>query len=572
MATDRERPPALPVRPLRLPRVLAGALFLALGTVGTGAAGELAFREASSRWGLTFRHNAGISGQKYMVETMAGGVVLFDYDGDGDDDAFFVDGGVLPGYEGPAPRSRLLRNDATPEGPHFVDVTDASGIHLVQYGTGAVSGDIDNDGDLDLYVTAFGANELFLNQGDGSFKADGARRGVDDPHWSASAALGDVDLDGDLDLYVANYTDFSVTNHRFCDLESPAGQQPDRSGPARRGYCHPDSYNGVQDRLYRNDSDGFFLDATADSGLGGVAEAGLGVVIGDLDQDPWPDLYVANDKDPNLLFRNLGGGRFENDSLLSGTAYDRTGNAEAGMGVELADLDGDGRQDLVVTNFALETNAYYRNAGGGVFIDERFSSGLAQPSLIRLAFGVNAFDADLDGDLDLFVANGHIQPEAARFSETGAYEQPNQLFENLGGGRFRERVDVGLDLVRTSRGSAVADLDLDGDLDLVVVNSNQVSETWENRTTGTWLALALPAHPREGPGTIGTQAGLAAGEQTQFREVRAGSSYLSQSTLTLFFGLGNEDRVERLTVRLPRSDRPLELRNLPVNRRLLLRR
>ena len=544
---------------------LAAAGLSGMAALATSAAGgEVTFREVSVAWGLDFKHNAGVSGRMYMVETMAGGVVVFDYDGDGDDDVFFVDGGMLPGYEGPPPRSRLLRNDAGNDSPRFVDVTDGAGIAFGGYGFGGAAGDIDGDGDFDLYVTAFGSNELFLNLGDGSFRDAGTERGVDDPRWSASAAFGDIDLDGDLDLYVANYTDFSVTNHKVCGLGASNKSADGATGKPERGYCHPDMYNGVSDRLYLNEGNGYFIDGTAASGLDGVAEAGLGVVIGDLDGDRWPDLYVANDKDPNLLFRNLGGGRFEDESLLSGAAYDRSGNAEAGMGVELADLDGDGLQDLVVTNFALETNAFYRSAGGGVFLDQRFPSGLAQPSLQRLAFGVNALDADLDGDLDLFVANGHIQPEAARIGEVRAYEQPNQLFENLGAGRFRERRDVGLDTIRTSRGSAVADLDLDGDLDLVVVNSNQLSETYENRTSGRWLAF--------GHGAIGARVVLASDARAQVREVRAGSSYLSQSTLTVFFGLGEEERIERLTVRRPSAERALVLRDLPANRRIRLQR
>ncbi len=527
------------------------------------SSGEIAFREVAADWGLDFQHTAGFTGRHYMVETMGGGVVFFDYDGDGDEDAFFIDGGELPGYEGPAARSRLLRNEAGGDAPRFVDVTDAAGIDFGGYGIGGAAGDVDGDGDLDLYVTAFGSNELFLNLGDGSFRAAGAERGVADPRWSASAAFGDLDLDGDPDLYVTNYTDFSLSNHKPCGLSGRSEGEGGESSTGEAGYCHPDMYNGVQDRMYRNGGSGHFVDATAASGLDGPAEAGLGVVIGDLDGDRWPDIYVANDKDPNLLFRNLGGGRFEDESLLSGAAFDRSGAAEAGMGVELADLDGDGRQDLVVTNFALETNAFYRNAGGGVFLDRRFPAGLAQPSLQRLAFGVNAFDADLDGDLDLFVANGHIQPRAASISEVGAYEQPNQLFENLGDGRFRERRDVGLDSVRTSRGSAVADLDLDGDLDLVAVNSNQVAEAYENRASGAWFALALAP---------GTRVELTAGETTQVRETRAGSSYLSQSTLAACFGLAGEKSIDRVVVRPPSGERPLVLLDLPSGRRALVRR
>lgn len=538
-----------------------------LGLAANAGGGEIHFREVSSAWGLDFRHNAGISGRMYMVETMAGGVVLFDYDGDGDDDVLFIDGGVLPGYEGQPPRSRLFRNDAGGDTPRFVDVTDAAGLDFDGYGIGGAAGDVDGDGDLDLYVTAFGKNELLLNLGTGRFRAGGVERQVDDPRWSASAAFGDIDLDGDLDLYVVNYTDFSTTNHKFCGPAGSDGAKADTAGA--RGYCHPDMYNGVADRLYRNDGRGFFVDATVESGLGDAAEAGLGVVIGDLDGDAWPDLYVANDKDPNLLFRGVGDGRFEDESLLSGAAYDRNGIAEAGMGVELADLDGDGRQDLVVTNFALETNAFYTSAGSGVFLDRRYPSGLAQPSLQHLAFGVNALDADLDGDLDLFVANGHIQPNAAHIGEVGTYEQPNQLFENLGNGRFRVRQDVGLDIVRTSRGSAVADLNLDGDLDMVVVNSNQPSEVYENRTAGQWLAVGLSL---SGQSEVGARIELTAGDRVQVRETRAGSSYLSQSTLTAFFGLGAGEFVDRLVVRPPGPGRPLLLRDLPANRRLVLRR
>lgn len=555
--------------PRKLPAA-ALALVALLGLAETARGGDIRFQEVSAAWGLDFRHNAGFSGRMYMVETMAGGVVLFDYDGDGDDDAFFIDGGVLPGYEGPTPRSRLFRNDSSQGAIRFVDVTDATGIEFRAYGTGGTAGDIDGDGDPDLYVTAFGRNELFLNLGDGSFRAAGGERGVDEPSWSASAAFADIDLDGDLDLYVTNYTDFSLGNHKVCGVAGSRDRNQADGGA--HGYCHPDMYNGLPDRLFRNDGRGFFVDATAESGLAGAAEAGLGVVVGDLDGDRWPDIYVANDKDPNLLFRNQGSGVFDDESLLSGTAHDRNGNAEAGMGVDLADLDGDGRQDLFVTNFALETNAFYRAAGSGVFIDRRFPSGLAQPSLYRLAFGINALDADLDGDLDLFVANGHIQPEAARIGEVGAYEQPNQLFENLGGGRFRERLDAGLDAVRTSRGSAVSDLDLDGDLDIVVVNSNQPSEVYENRTSGNWLALEPSSRGRAGPESIGAKVVLVTGERRQLRETRAGSSYLSQSTLAAFFGLAGKERVDRVTVQQPASGRILVLSDLPANRRLLLRR
>ncbi len=468
---------------------------LLLGRIAAG--GEIRLREVADAWGLAFRHHHGGSGQRYMVETMVGGVVVFDYDTDGDSDAFFIDGGRLPGYQGEEPRSRLLRNDGTPAagaGPRFADVTARAGIVVPSYGCGGAAGDVDNDGDLDLLVTAFGPDVLFTNRGDGTFAP--SRAGVEDPRWNASAAFADADADGDLDLYVAAYVDFALDNHKFC------------GAPGERGYCHPDSYHGLVDRYYRNRGDGTFEDRTEAAGLGAAAEAGLGVVWSDLDDDGWPDLYVANDKDPNLLFRNRGDGTFEDVSLLSGAAYGLNGAAEAGMGVEAADLDGDLRTDLVVTNFALETNAYYWNAGNLVFIDRRFQSGLAEPSLRNLGFGVAAADLDHDRDLDLIVANGHILDNAAELSPVKEYAQRNQLMENLGAGRFRERTDAGLDVVRVSRGLATGDLDGDGDLDLVIVNSNQVAEVYENVGAGGdgWLLVDAVG---SGAGTVGGTGGSA---------------------------------------------------------------
>ncbi|HUP42511.1 MAG TPA: VCBS repeat-containing protein, partial [Thermoanaerobaculia bacterium] len=441
--------------------LLLAAAPLAPGRASAEALSALRFRDAAERWGLVFRHHHGGSGERYMVETMVGGVVIFDYDGDGDPDVFFVDGGPLPGYEGEEPRSRLFRNDSG----RFVDVTDDSGIEVAAYGSGAVAGDADGDGDLDLYVTAFGPDQLFRNQGDGTFTDATAEAGLGDGAWSVGATFFDPDRDGDLDLYVVRYVDFTLAGHKFCG-DAARGLQ---------GYCHPEAYPGLPDRFYRNRGRSserpWFEDATEAAGLAGPRYAGLGVVAGDLDGDAWPDLYVANDKHPNLLFRNRGDGTFEDHSLLSGTSHGERGEAEAGMGVDLGDVDGDGRLDLVVTNFEVETNALYRNLGGGLFTDARFPSGVAAGSLTMLAFGVALVDFDHDGDLDLVVANGHILDNAPAFSPRSRYAQPNQLYENLGG-RFREVAGAGLDAVRVSRGLATGDFDGDGDRDLVIVASN----------------------------------------------------------------------------------------------------
>ncbi len=504
------------------------ALALAAGGVagGQATASTLRFADVAAEWGIDFRHRHGGSGERYMVETVVGGVVLFDYDLDGDVDVLFVDGGALPGYRGPEPRSRLYRNDGR---GRFADVTAAAGLVSPEYGAGGTAGDVDGDGDLDLYLTAFGANRLLRSEGDGTFTDVTGSAGVGDPLWGAGAAFSDVDRDGDLDLYVANYVDFALDNHRFCGNEETG----------LRGYCAPRMYNGEPDHFYRNRGDGTFDDDTLRAGFGGAVEAGLGVAFGDLDDDGWPDLYVANDADPNFFFHNRGDGTFEDQSLVSGTALSDQGEAEGGMGVDLGDVDGDGRLDIFVTNFEFESNALYRNLGQGLFVDERFAARLAEPSLAWLAFGVDLADLDNDGDLDVVIANGHILDNAPEFNELSSFAQRNQLFENLGGARFREVLDAGLDTVRVSRGLATGDLDGDGDLEIAIVNSDDVAEVWENRTEpgGRWLLVDLAGAGGNSHG-VGARVAVRDGGRTQVEEVRAGSSYLSQSALTLHFGLG----------------------------------
>jgi hypothetical protein len=524
------------------------AVFLSLLLLAGSASPEaIRFREVSKAWGLDFRHHHGGSGQRYFLETMSGGVVMLDYDSDGDEDLFFVDGGKLPGYTGEEPRSRLYRND----GGRFVDRTEASGIRVTGYGSGGTAGDVDNDGDLDLFVTEFGADQLFVNQGDGTFVDGTVRAGVADPLWSTSAAFADTDRDGDLDLYITNYVDFAIETAKPCiDPKIHVA-----------GYCGPDHYNGLPDRFYRNRGDGTFEDATRAAGFGEAVGPGLGVVFGDIDNDLWPDLYVANDQKPNFLFHNLGNGTFEDISLLSGTALSGAGRAEAGMGVDIDDYDGDGLMDIVVTNFELESNGLYRNLGASTFSDNRFIAQIAEPSLAFLAFGVDFADLDQDGDLDLVVANGHINDRAPELLEGSRYAQRNQVFENLGNGRFREDTATGMDVVRVSRALATGDLDGDGDLDLVIVNSNDLAEVYENvgEKNGRWLSVEL----QHG---IGARLELAAGGRTQIRDVRTASSYQSQNALAAHFGLGKND-ADRLTVRWP-SGKVQVFAQIPGDRRI----
>jgi len=520
-----------------------------------GAEG-IKFREVSRAWGIDYRHHFGGSGHRYMVETMVGGVVMFDFDGDGDQDLFFVDGGSLPGYTGEPARSRLFRNDG---GGHFTDWTEKSGIKIQSYGVGGTAGDVDGDGDLDLYVTTFGGpNQLFRNNGDGTFTDVTAKAGVGETLWSASAAFADVDNDGDLDLFVVNYVDFAVNDKKVCG-------DPKRNLP---GYCHPDVYNPLPSRFYRNRGDGTFEDATQSAGFSGAVGPGLGVVFGDIDNDGWQDVFIANDNKPNFLFHNKGKGIFEDISLLSGTSMGNKGRPEAGMGVDMGDVDNDGLLDIVVTNFELETFGLYKNLGGDAFLDNRAPARIAEPTLMSLGFGTAFADLNQDGNLDVIFANGHINDNTAEYMEGSVYRQRNQVFENLGDGKFREDKDTGMNGLHAHRGLATGDLDGDGDLDVAVVSSNEPCEVYENLTAGGKYLQVDFAAPAGNRFAIGARVEVEAGGKRQIRDVKTASSYLSQNALSVHFGLGKSNSVDRLTVRRPGNVQVFE--NLPANKRLVI--
>jgi hypothetical protein len=544
------------LRRLALPCFLA---LLSLLAWPANAAPALHFREVSGPWGLRFRHHNAGSGNFYMIETMGSGVVLWDYDGDGDPDVLFVDSGKLPGYTGEAPRSVLYRNDGN---GHFVDVTLRAGLHVAGYGMGATAGDIDGDGNPDLYVTAFGKSQLFHNNGDGTFTDITDKAGVGLTSWTTSAAFADADKDGHLDLYVASYVDFSFANNPVCGLKAKN----------LRSYCHPEVYNPLPHHFFHNKGDGTFEDATAKAGFGGVLGNGLGVIWGDIDEDGWPDLYVANDMTPSFLFHNKGNGTFEEIGLAAGAALSDKGLPEAGMGIDMGDLLGHGRLDIMITHLDGQTSVVYGNQGNGLFNDARYSSKLAEPSIDKVGFGLAFGDFDQDGDLDVVVANGHIIHNVEQWGTGTTYKQRNQLFENLGGGHFREVTDSGMDVIRSSRGLAIGDLDGDGDLDVVVTNNNDDAEVYENAgARGGWLQVDLAAESgktgnRSG---IGARLELQAGGKTQKRDVRTASSYESQNALTVHFGLGAAKQADRLTVRWP-DGKVQVFKDLPVDRRVVV--
>ncbi|MEM6456951.1 MAG: CRTAC1 family protein, partial [Acidobacteriota bacterium] len=493
--------------------------------------------------GLTFVHDHGGTGRKYLPETMGAGGCVLDYDGDGWMDLFLVQSGTLRSSSSPAsPASpaghRLYRGrpPAMDAAPRLIDVTARAGLDAPapssapRYGQGAVCGDVDGDGWPDIVITGLGPNRLLRNRGDGTFVDATARAGLgDDAAWSSSAVLFDPDRDGDLDLYVVNYLAWTLETHQDC-------RYPEVGDVLF--YCHPDVYPGAPDAFYRNRGDGVFT--RADAAFTGRVDPGkgLGAVASDLDGDGWIDLYVTNDSTPNHHHRNRGDGTFVEDGLLLGTAYNAAGRTEAGMGVDAGDIDGDGALDLIVTNLSLETNTLYRGGPTG-FVDATRAAGLHGPSYAVLGFGVDWLDADLDGDLDLFVLNGDVLDNVDLLNDALRWHQPAQLFWNDGRGRFRPASAATLGPLatpRVGRSSLTFDADHDGRPDLVATYSGAPARFYhlQGAAPRDWLGVALGA-----VGVPGARLALAVSVGSrQLREARAGSSYQSSGDPRLRFGLG----------------------------------
>jgi hypothetical protein len=516
---------------------------------------SVTFTDVTEESGVTFRHEDGRSYKKYFVETLGSGVALFDYDNDNAVDIYVVNGTNLDSSDAvPEAMNRLYRNDGT---GRFVDVTEASGVGHRGYGVGVCVGDYDNDGWLDMYVTNFSANVLYRNNGDGTFTDRTAAAGVQALDWSAGCAFADVDADGDLDLYVANYVNFSVETHTPCRVNGILV------------YCSPRVYDGVKDIFFLNNGDGTFTENTKNAGFDNLAARGLGVTFGDYDVDGDTDLYVANDADANFLYNNDGNGQFREQSQFSGVALSEHGLVENGMGVAFADYDNDTWLDLAVTNFQHQTNTLYHSDAGEFFTDQTYSSGTGDVSLPYLAWGVNFFDFDHDGFQDIFVANGHIHDNVTLIDSSTTYAQLNHLFWNNGNGTFTDvtaESGPGLALQRSSRGSAVGDIDNDGDLDLVVSNVGKRVDILRNdggHRSGNWINLKLVGTVSN-RAAIGTRVLLKVGADHQVREVQSGSSYLSQNDLRLHFGIGTQKKVE-LEIRW-QNGTVQRFEDVPINR------
>jgi enediyne biosynthesis protein E4 len=450
--------------------------------------------------------------------------------------------------------SRLFRNDlaAGPGGTrtlHFTDVTDRAGVGLRTYGMGAAVGDYDGDGDLDLFVTSFGPETLFRNNGDATFTDVTEAAGVSDDLWSTSAAFVDYDRDGRLDLFVANYVDFTLAGNRHC-FDSVGA--PD--------YCSPRVYRPVPDRLYRNLGNGRFANATEPAGLTRADGAGLGVSVGDYNGDGWPDIYVANDATPNQLWINRRDGTFEDEGLLSGSGLNAAGNPEGSMGIASKDYDLDGDEDLFITNIVGETFAMYENDGRGHFEDVRIRTGLAAPTAAFTGFGTDWFDYDNDGWFDLFIANGAVNTIAAQRGQPMPFRMKNQLFRNTGRKQFEDvsaSAGPAFALAEVGRGAAFGDVDNDGDVDVVVSNNGGPTRLLLNQTGSRqhWLQIRLE-QPGGNPSAVGAWIALERpGLPTLFWRVRSDGSYLSASDLRAHFGLGGTGAIGAVTVQWPDGER-----------------
>jgi hypothetical protein len=521
--------------------VLPAALVPRLASPQAGGGIEFVDGTAAAR--ISFRHNSGAFGKKYLPETMGSGCAFLDFDRDGWLDIFLVNSTNWPGRPGGPTYSALYRNnrDGT-----FTDVTKAAGLAVEMFGMGVTAADYDNDGWVDIYVTAIGGNHLFRNLGNGRFEEVTAKTGTRGTGtFGTSAMFFDYDRDGWLDLIVANYVTWTLDKDLFCTLDGKT-----------KSYCTPESYKGESVTLLHNRGDGTFEDTTRRAGMWNPSSKALGVALIDHDGDGWPDVLFANDTQPNRLYRNNRDGTFTDVGMSAGIAFGETGVARAGMGADSADYAGDGRASLLVANFANEMIGLYHNEGGGLYVDEAPTSTVGQASLLTLAFGIFFFDYDLDGRYDIFAGNGHVADDISAVQPRVTHAQPPHIFHNLGSRRFESmagRLGTALQRPIVARGAANGDFDNDGDLDILVSTNNGPAYLFRNdggnRSRFLRVKTIGTGSNRDGIGAKVTVS-LANGPKP-WRYVHTGSSYCSQSDIALTFGLGGQQRAESIEVVWP---------------------
>jgi hypothetical protein len=494
--------------------------------------GPIQFTDVTEQAGIHFKHNSGAFGKKYLPETMGSGVCFLDYDNDGWQDILLVNSMDWPGHGSGKSFPALYHNnkDGT-----FTNVTRQAGLDVEMYGLGCAVGDYDNDGNVDIYITTVGSNHLFRNLGNGKFADVTAKAGVSDPGFSASAVWFDYDNDGKLDLFVAHYIDWSIDTDQYCSLDNK-----------NKSYCTPQRYKGQSSALFHNKGDGTFENVTRKAGLYDPTSKSLGVALLDYDNDGWLDLFVSNDTEPNKLYHNNHNGTFTDVAVASGVAYSEAGTVRAGMGTDAADYDNSGWQSLVIGNFTNEGMALYHNDGSGLFTDEAPATGIGRISTKSLTFGTFFFDYNLDGLPDILAVNGHVSDDISVVQPNVKYAQPPQLFRNLGKNKFEEATsNLGPALQRAivGRGAAYADIDNDGDLDLVITANNGSARLLRNDNGNQNDMLRVKTvgtrSNRDGIGakvTATTNKGM-----RLFAMVKTGSSYLSQSELPVTFGLGKPE-------------------------------
>ena len=490
--------------------------------------------------GIKFSHANGAFGKKYLPETMGSGGAFLDYDGDGWQDLLLVNSKAWPGQKGARTTTALYKNQ---KNGTFADVSAAAGLDVEMYGMGVAAADYDNDGRTDIYITGLGGNRLFHNDG-ARFSDVTAKAGVAGGGFSTSAAFFDYDRDGKLDLFVANYVEWSVEKDLYCTLDGKT-----------KSYCTPESYQGQSPTLYHNRGDGTFEDVTKKAGLWNPSSKALGVTLLDYDGDGWLDVFLANDTQPNKLYRNGGDGTFKDVGTTAGVAFGETGVARAGMGADAADYDGSGKPSLVIGNFSNEMMGLYHNEGTGLFIDEAPSSAVGKATLLSLTFACFFFDYDLDGQLDIFGVNGHVSDDIEAVQPKVKYAQPPHLFRNLGGKRFEPVTNAGpaMQTALVGRGGAYGDFDNDGDLDVLITTNNDGAHLLRNDggNKSQWLRVKTVGTKANRDGIGARVTVTTADGKKSWALVKTGSSYCSQSELPVTFGLGSATKAAKVEVAWP---------------------